>query len=107
MVDCEDESISSGRLQEEQRLSGKMRESWANGDFWTVYAARKNFAFDSVYWKKLDLRFFGSNEGAMSEDIWLKRLDLLDEHTRMTMDSFVDKTMVERQTRELTWEPDE
>jgi hypothetical protein len=107
MVDCEDESISSGRLQEEQRLSGKMRESWANGAFWTVYAARKNFAFDSVYWKKLDLRFFGSNEGAMSEDIWLKRLDLLDEHTRMTMDSFVDKTMVESQTRELTWEPDE
>lgn len=107
MVDCEDESISAGRLQEGQRLSAKMRESWANGDFWTVYAARKNFAFDSVYWKKLDPRFFGTNEGGTSGNIWVKRLDLLDEHTRTAMNSFVDRKMVESQTRELTWEPDE
>lgn len=108
MVECEDESVSNGRLQEEQRLSGKMRESWASGDSWTVYAARKNFAFDSVYWKKLDPRFFGSSEEAITpEDVWVKRLDLLDEDTRRAMDSFVDKKMVESQTRELTWEPNE
>lgn len=107
MVDCEDEFISSGRLQKEQRLSGKMRDSWANGDFWTVYAARKSFAFDSVYWKKLDPRFFGSEAEATSGEIWEKRLDLLDEQIRTAMELFVDKKMAESQTRELAWEPDE
>jgi hypothetical protein len=63
MTECENDAISSGTLQGEQRLSDKMRESWANGDFWIVYAARKNFAFDSVYWKKLDSRFFWRRQG--------------------------------------------
>jgi hypothetical protein len=108
MVDCEDVSIASGGLREEQRLSGKMRESWASGDFWTMYAARKNFAFDSVYWKKLDPRFFGSDEGnTNSDDTWMKRLGQLDEQSRMAMESFVDKKMAETETRELAWEPDE
>ncbi|KAE8317340.1 hypothetical protein BDV41DRAFT_526446, partial [Aspergillus transmontanensis] len=33
-----------------------MRQSWVNGDFWVTYAARKNFAFDTIVWKKLDHR---------------------------------------------------
>ncbi|OAA44789.1 Protein kinase-like domain protein [Metarhizium rileyi] len=107
MVDCEDASIASGGLHEEQRLSGKMRESWASGDFWTVYAARKNFAFDCVYWKELDGRFFGSERGGASEDTWIKRFEQLDEQSRMAMESFVDRKMVESETRELAWEPDE
>ncbi|KAM3447977.1 hypothetical protein NHJ6243_010146 [Beauveria neobassiana] len=109
MADCEDESISSGRLREDQRLSGKMRASWASGDFWTVYAARRNFAFDTVFWKKLDPRFFGPDEegGALSGDTWRRRLDVLDEQARTEMDSFVEKKVAESQTRELRWEPDE
>lgn len=82
MTCCEDDAISTNTLQEEQRLSDKMRESWANGDFWAVYAARKSFAFDSVYWKKLDPRFFEAARDVKAEDIWMKRFGLLDETTR-------------------------
>ncbi|OAA44792.1 phosphotransferase family protein [Metarhizium rileyi] len=46
MEDCEDAALASGKIQDDQRLSYKMRESWRTSDFWTVYAARKNFAFD-------------------------------------------------------------
>ncbi|KAK3182335.1 hypothetical protein K4F52_006337 [Lecanicillium sp. MT-2017a] len=98
------------RLTEDQRLSCNMRESWANGDFWTVYAARKNFAFDCVFWKKLDPRFFGPdgrNTNTPPEDTWMKRFGLLDERTRVAMESFVDKKMAETETRVLAWDPDE
>ncbi|ATY67444.1 kinase-like domain [Cordyceps militaris] len=109
MASCEDEYIAAGRLQEAQRLSGKMRESWASGDFWTVYAARRSFAFDTVFWKKLDARFFGPDEdsGALAGDTWTRRLPLLDEQARMAMEAFVDGKVAESQTRELRWEPDE
>ncbi|OAR04361.1 hypothetical protein LLEC1_07882 [Akanthomyces lecanii] len=108
MTEAEDDLIASGRLQEEERLSGKMRDSWASGDFWTVYAARKNFAFDGVYWKKLDSRFFGPVEGSCEpEDVWKQRLGLLDPQTRSAMESFVERKMLETETRALAWDPDE
>ncbi|KAG8420491.1 hypothetical protein J3459_011011 [Metarhizium acridum] len=106
MMDCEDASIASGQLQEEQWLSGKMRESWASGDFWTVYAARRNFAFDG-YWKKLDPRFSGDDSSSGPGDAWMKRLELLYEQTRVAMEAFADKKVAESETRELAWEPDE
>ncbi len=43
-------------------LSVHMRESWATGRFWLNYAARKGCAFDGIYWKYLDERFFGKRE---------------------------------------------
>lgn len=108
MMDCEDASIAAGQLLEEQRLSGEMRESWASGDFWTVYAARRNFAFDGVFWDKLDPRFFGRGEGASGPgDAWMERLELLDEKARAAMEAFVDGKVAESETRELVWEPDE
>lgn len=108
MVDCEDASIAAGQLLEEQRLSGEMRESWASGDFWTVYAARRNFAFDGVFWGKLDPRFFGRGEGGSGPgDAWMERLELLDEKARAAMEALVDRKVAESETRELAWEPDE
>lgn len=59
MADREDEAVRQGRLEEHQRLSGPMRDSWESGDFWVTYAARNNFAFDAIYWQKIDQRFFG------------------------------------------------
>lgn len=38
MQDCEDTAIQQGRLNENQRLSGPMQESWESGDFWIVYS---------------------------------------------------------------------
>lgn len=57
----EETAIQRGRLIEDQRLSRPMRQSWANGDFWITYAARKNFAFDLLFWKKLNPLFFRSS----------------------------------------------
>ncbi|KAK2592327.1 hypothetical protein QQS21_009985 [Conoideocrella luteorostrata] len=108
MVDCEDAAIASGKLQEDQRLSCKMRESWASGDFWTIYAARKNFAFDCVYWEKLDSRYFGPDgRNTPPEDTWMNRVGLLDQQTCVDMEPFVDKKVAEMETRELAWDPDE
>ncbi|PQK17141.1 hypothetical protein BB8028_0007g03400 [Beauveria bassiana] len=108
MADCEDVMIASGQLQEGgERLSSKMRESWASGDFWIVYAARRSFAFDGIYWNKIDQRFFGADEqDTPPEDMWEKRLELLDEQTREAMDSFVERKMTETLTKELAWDPD-
>jgi hypothetical protein len=44
------------QTEREQRLSGPMQQSWESGDFWVTYAARNNFAFNAVFWKKLDSR---------------------------------------------------
>ena len=73
---CEDEAIKQGRLEENQRLSSPMRQSWESGDFWIAYAARNNFAFDAIYWEKIDQRFFGST-ACPSEDAWKQSVDLL------------------------------
>ncbi|KAJ3480458.1 hypothetical protein NLG97_g8068 [Lecanicillium saksenae] len=106
VVDSEDDLIASGQLQEDQRLSGKMRESWDSGDFWICYAARKNFGFDCVYWEKLEHRFFGPTEGKRA-DVWLQRQDLLDESAKKEMDALVARKLEEMKSRELLWEPDE
>ncbi|KAJ6015931.1 hypothetical protein N7540_010522 [Penicillium herquei] len=49
----ENVAIDRGILRDEQILSRPMQQSWESGDFWVVYVARKSFAFDAVYWKKL------------------------------------------------------
>lgn len=108
MTEAEDDYIASGKLQEEQRLSGKMRESWVSGGFWTVYAAWKNFAFDSVYWRELDSRFFGPVIATCDpKDMWKERLGLLDQQTQSAIESFVERKMLETETRVLAWDPDE
>lgn len=59
LMEREDAAIYSGRLGEDQRLSGRMRESWDSGDFWISYAARKNFAFGAVFWNNSTLGSLG------------------------------------------------
>ncbi|XWX01119.1 hypothetical protein V2A60_009144 [Cordyceps javanica] len=102
---CEASAITQGRLQPDKKLSHLMRHSWEQGEFWIVYAARKNFAFDAIFWEKLDPKFFGP--GGSPDDAWRQRLGLLDEQVKDNMESFVEKKVKESETRELTWEPDE
>ena len=105
MKDCEDVAIQKGRLGEDQRLSGLMHESWKSGDFWVVYAALHSFAFDAIYWLKIDPRFFGSSENP--EQAWKERLGLLDRKERDEMESLVTRKLEEMNTRVLAWDPDE
>ncbi|KAJ5106556.1 hypothetical protein N7456_003231 [Penicillium angulare] len=102
----EDVAIDRGILEDEQRLSRPMQQSWERGDFWVMYAARKTFAFDAVFWKKLDGRFFGPATSTEDER-WKERIDLLSEDERAEMEKIVEKKMGETGTRILAWEPDE
>ncbi|PYI10700.1 hypothetical protein BO78DRAFT_180830 [Aspergillus sclerotiicarbonarius CBS 121057] len=101
----EETLIESGRLSEEQRLSEHMRESWRSGDFWVSYAARKNFAFDAIFWQKLDERFFGP--AGIPEESWEDRIGLLNGKQKQDMESFVERKLEEMKSRVLAWEPDE
>lgn len=109
-MDCEqDEYLTRNeRPKESQRLSSRMRHSWESGDFWIMYAARNNFAFDAIYWNKIDQRFFGPD---ISDDnicdVWKKRLHLLEPEEKETMDKYVDLKLQENETRLLSWDPDQ
>ncbi|KAK3192348.1 hypothetical protein K4F52_001561 [Lecanicillium sp. MT-2017a] len=105
MREAEDTAIVSGLLAEGQRLSDKMRQSWQSGDFWVVYAARKSFAFDDIFWRKVYPRFFGP--GTPEEGVLRKQAGILSEQDEKDLETFVSKKMEETQTRELIWEPDE
>lgn len=105
MKDCEDQAIQQGRLRDEQRLSGLMHESWHSGDFWVMYAALHSFAFDAIYWLKIDPRFFGPTENP--ETAWRERLGLLDEAEKNEMELLVTRKLEEMETRVLSWDPDE
>ncbi|OJJ69053.1 hypothetical protein ASPBRDRAFT_57598 [Aspergillus brasiliensis CBS 101740] len=105
LVEREQSLIGSGRLTEEQRLSKPMRESWQSGDFWVSYAARRNFAFDAIFWQKLDSRFFGPTESP--EKSWERRVELLDEEEKEEMERLVQRKLADMRERALAWEPDE
>jgi hypothetical protein len=83
-----------------------MEASWRSGDFWVVYAAMNNFAFDSIYWQKIDQRFFGS-ETCPFEDVWQQRLDLLGPEEREEMEKYVALKVEELESKVLAWDPDE
>ncbi|CEI61372.1 unnamed protein product [Fusarium venenatum] len=83
-------------------LSAYMRESWTTGRFWLNYAARKSWAFDAIYWKYLDERFFGEREdGIPTEEMWKTRVHLLSEEEQATMKPLVQAKMAEAKTRVL------
>lgn len=91
-------------------LSIYMQESWKTGRFWLNYAARKSWAFDSIYWKYLDERFFGERQTDVPHDkIWKTRVDLLGERERAGMKSFVARKVEESEERILIddWDPQE
>ncbi|QPC58964.1 hypothetical protein HYE67_001195 [Fusarium culmorum] len=87
-------------------LSAYMRESWTTGRFWLNYAVRKSWAFDTIYWKYLDEKFFGEREdGTPGEEMWKTRVHLLSEEERAAMEPLVQAKMAESKTRVLIeWE---
>ncbi|GKU15204.1 unnamed protein product [Fusarium langsethiae] len=89
------------------KLSTYMRESWVSGRFWLNYASRKSWAFDTIFWKYLDERFFGPRERDVPQDkLWTTRVDLLEKAGIETMDLFVQRKMDEMKERVLVdWDP--
>ena len=77
-------AIKHGILKEHQRLSQFIDDSWRTGDFWASYAARRCWAFDMIYWAKIDRSFFG--DGTLDD-----RYDLLTLAERQELDQLVDE----------------
>lgn len=74
MRHCEDSAAQHSQC----RLSDQMQRSWESGDFWVVYAILHSFAFDAIYWQKIDQRFFGptvtilARHGKSDWNCWMK-----------------------------------
>ncbi|PLN74598.1 hypothetical protein BDW42DRAFT_181940 [Aspergillus taichungensis] len=92
---------------DKNRLSDHMQRSWESGDFWVVYAVLNSFAFDAIYWQKIDQRFFGPTKTDDSGEAWKERLAQLDEAQRDEMERLVTRKLEEMEHRVLAWEPDE
>ncbi|KLO86020.1 uncharacterized protein LW93_14645 [Fusarium fujikuroi] len=90
-------------------LSRYMRESWRTGRFFLSYAARKSWAFDSMYWNFLDERFFGDRDpGVVKGDLWTTRIDLLSDDERAAMEPFIQRKMAESKERRIVeWDETE
>ena len=87
-------------------LSTHMRESWETGRFWLNYAAKKSWAFDSIFWKFLDERFFGARSETAKDDLWKTRIHMLSKEERDAMEVFVERKMEESKERIVVdWEP--
>ncbi|ATY62219.1 kinase-like domain [Cordyceps militaris] len=91
-------------------LSMYMQESWTTGRFWLNYAARKSWAFDSIFWRYLDECFFGKrpHEPDGQKPLWRRRIGLLNRTERINMEAFVERKMKESQVKGLrTWSEQE
>ncbi|KAL1865594.1 hypothetical protein VTK73DRAFT_5133 [Phialemonium thermophilum] len=76
-------------------LSRRMRESWQERTWMIDYAARDSWAFDFIWWKFLDERFFGPNE----DQDYHARLDLLSDEQKQAMEALVAAKAEERNVR--------
>ncbi|KAL2864410.1 uncharacterized protein BJX67DRAFT_361561 [Aspergillus lucknowensis] len=96
----EEKSTADGgrELENGQRLSARMRDSWKTGRFWFNYAARMCLDMDDIYWHALHDPADGDGFG------------LLDEETRAELESLVLIKMEQRKEYEdemTIWFPGE
>ncbi|CEI68011.1 unnamed protein product [Fusarium venenatum] len=77
-----EDTEKSANGKSEYKLSSYMRESWSSGRFWLNYAARKSWAFDTIYWK-----FFGPGEAVDKDSYWKIRVKFLGEEGKRKTDS--------------------
>ncbi|RFU29373.1 hypothetical protein B7463_g6976, partial [Scytalidium lignicola] len=88
-------------------LSTHMRESWETGRFWLNYATKNSWAFDTVFWKYLDEKFFGTpEEDIPKDDLWRTRVNLLSEKERAAMEPFVEWKMGDKERILVDWDPE-
>lgn len=69
------------------KLSQQIKKNWETGRHYINYAARNSWAFDPLFWKYIDQRFFGQNIHGGFED----RLHLFSGSEREKMEDFVKR----------------
>ncbi|TVY15211.1 hypothetical protein LARI1_G007541 [Lachnellula arida] len=107
-VEKAEEDVESNSSSLPFPLSRYMRESWETGRFWLNYAARKSWAFDTIFWKYLDERFFGGRADVPKHELWKTRVHLLGERERNAMEPFVEWKMEDSKERIIVdWDPEE
>lgn len=79
------------------KLSQRMRRSWDDKTWMISLAARDSWAFDFVFWRYLDRRFFGESEDWDHH----ARLHLLTEQEKQAMEPFVAVKVEEEKERIL------
>ncbi|KAH7308945.1 hypothetical protein B0I35DRAFT_453545 [Stachybotrys elegans] len=89
----EERLIDREELSEHDALSPRMRKSWETGQFWVDYAARRSWAFDGIYWRFLDEKFFGKNESGDFKE----RLKLLSPEQIEAMEELVKRKLREKE----------
>jgi hypothetical protein len=88
----------------ELSLSKRMRNSWEDKIWMVGFAARNSWAFDTIFWRYLDPKYFGPNEPADHR----ARLGLLSQSQREAMEDLVAVKMAEKGDRKLKeWDLDE
>lgn len=70
-------------------LSQQMRESWEKQKWMINYAARNSWAFDFIFWRYLDKKYFGPNEGGD----YHARLGLFTQRELEAMEALVEMKM--------------
>ncbi|ROW12776.1 hypothetical protein VMCG_00412 [Cytospora schulzeri] len=85
-------------------LSARMRRNWESGRFFVNYAARKAWAFDPIYWKYIDPKYFGENRKGGYEG----RLGLFSDSEKEQMELFVERKVEEsKKIRLVEWKPED
>ncbi|ELR07249.1 hypothetical protein GMDG_08320 [Pseudogymnoascus destructans 20631-21] len=89
--------IAGGMASLSLSLSQRMRKSWESKTWMINYAARNSWAFDFIFWRFLDARYFGLNE----ETDYHARLGLLTQQEIEAMEPFVKMKLEEGKERIL------
>lgn len=99
--EVEQEAVQKGLIANDRGnlLSDRMSKSWNDGAFWVEYATQRSWAFDPIFFLRLDEKFFGKIPDGMD---WLScRLPLLREDQREGMEPFVRLKMGQRANPKL------
>ncbi|KAI9736401.1 MAG: hypothetical protein M1818_006134 [Claussenomyces sp. TS43310] len=88
------------QLNDDERLSIRMRKYWDSGDFWINYAARKSWSVDLIFWEKLYKRFFGDDTDSDHADVD-KAVAGLGKQEREDMETLVAMKLEQKETRNL------
>ncbi|KAM0303906.1 hypothetical protein ACHAPM_003479 [Fusarium culmorum] len=85
-------------------LSERMRRKWDEKTWMTSFAARNSWAFDLIFWRYIDPKYFGPNEAADHH----ARLHLLTQRQKEAMEDLVVVKMNEGSERKFgKWDTDE
>ncbi|CAI7651888.1 unnamed protein product [Penicillium manginii] len=88
-------------------LSDQTQRSWESGDILVLYAILHSFAFDAIYWQKIDRRSLGPTQTDDPNEAWKERLNLLNENKKGEMERLVTRKLDEMEDRVLRWDRDE